>query len=289
MQTQYSIDDKKQAEINKLALQVTQTTFQVEELQAVVNSLTDKSAKFSAFLTDAEAKKNAALANLNKVQDTVNNIKDSMRQIETATNQTSKANTKINKAAAEMSALVNQVIYSVEVINKLATAINKKKSSGAIISNDLVTSINDAVTDGNAAIAVTLTALESSYVALASSEESNHVTELEYIQCLNLLQAITGDAKLVEIYQNASGNLAEAQEELSHIDFANLKPGEGSLLQLLTETHNDARRLYEADLEASAHVTKQLEQASSQLARLQVELNSLEAGLAAAKAAALAA
>ncbi len=68
----YGVTERKKAELDALTTMVTDAQFDVQQYQAIVNSLTEKSQNFQGFLSAAEANKQLALSNKNTVDSLVN-------------------------------------------------------------------------------------------------------------------------------------------------------------------------------------------------------------------------
>jgi hypothetical protein len=112
-----------------------------------------------------------------------------------------------------VSLLIEQLIFSVEIVDKLALMINKKKASRTIISNELVAIITAASADANNAVATTLTALNSCYAAMASGSEANKITILECIQGFELYGLISGDQDSIKNITAAVSKIKKAQQD----------------------------------------------------------------------------
>lgn len=271
LNNKYAINETKQAELDTLNAQVLQAQYQVAQLQTIVASLNQKNNDFSARLTSAQNNRENASSNLNKVKQVVSGIQSMARNAKKAAEQTDFADKKAQETAEQLSQVINKLIFSIEIIDRLAQLINKKKASGKLISNELVNIINAASADANNAMAATLTALKSSYVASTSGNEATNVTNLERDQSIDLCKLITG---------NHNDDI---------LGFGDITPGEGSLYQLLINANDAAVTKYNASLNASNQVGKELSQAESNLSSATVLFNSLKAGYAAAKAATMAA
>jgi len=274
--TKYAINDKKQAKLNDLTFKIAQTQYQVDQLQSIVTSLTQKNDDFTALLLDAQNRRDTALSNLNMVNQVTAGIKNMLSNTEMVRDDTDRADKKIEETAKHLSTLINQLIFSVEIIEKLAQLVNKKKASGKIISNELVKTITAASADANNAVAVTLTALNSCYVAKTSGSEAKNITKLEYEQSTELYELIT------------LGKTDNAPETGDASKSAPAKK-QPSLSALLLAANHDAIEKYNAAATASNLVTQELAQAQTGLNNATVKLNSLKAGLSAATAAAIAA
>ncbi len=211
--TKYAINEKKQAELDALTAQVKQATYQVEQLQAIVSSLTQKNTDFSADLASATADRDTALSNLNLLNQVINGIKKMIRTSSLTADQTSKADSKISQTASELALVTNQLIFSVEMIDKLALMINKKKASRSTLSDQLVAIVNNSSADANNAVAVTLTALNSCYVAMASSSKAEKITLLECKQSIELYGLLAGDESGKKDLLEKLENVEKAQQK----------------------------------------------------------------------------
>ena len=318
MNAPYAINEKKQAELNALTFQVTTAQYEVDQFQAKVTSLSQKKAELALALTNAQANKETALSNFTQAKQVVDGIREMVRKTLLTVKQSGQADERINDTAKQLSLVINQLIFSVEIIDKLAQMVNKKQASKGIISKDLVAAITAASADANNAVATTLAALNSCYVAMASANESHQITVLEYIQSLELYALITGDTTrdttrdttgdttgdtkirdLLKKFENATqGGVKQVLDELHNLaatvvnNFAAMSPPNKkstSLYALLYSANEDAKHNFDTALIASSNFNTELAEAQANLANATVMLNSLKAGLAAATAAALAA
>jgi hypothetical protein len=132
----------------------------------------------------------------------------------------------------------------------------------------MIAMLDTAGKDANTAVALTLIALKSTFASQASSTESEAATTLALEQCIELYEALTG----IYITGDAISD-----------------PPPASIQALLYTAYDDAKIKYDDAEIASREATEQLSHATSALQKAQVELKSLELGLAAATAAALAA
>jgi len=262
----YGITEKKKAELDALVLQVLDARHKVEQFQAIVTSLTEKSQNFAAYLNTATTNKTLALNNRGLLYSLLQNATDLRANSNIAFSEMVFADLKIKQVAGEVTKVVNELIYAAEVINKLNGLIIRHKSSNALISDELVALIGTAGKDANNAVALTLTALKSTFAARSSSTESEAVSVLEQSQSWTFYQILTGT--------DTEGRPNPAQKV--------------SLQSLLEEAYVNAQKTYEqADL-ADKRTLGQLNKASSDLSAAKVKLQSLELGLRAANAAALA-
>ncbi|KUI96882.1 hypothetical protein [Vibrio sp. MEBiC08052] len=366
------IAEQKNFEIESLTSQVANVQYQIDEMNAVVNSLTDKQGHFAQLLTDAEAKKNTALSQFNQVKLVVSQVAELKQYSQIVNHQTKTTKEGVTSTSQNVANLINQLIFSVDVIEKLTDFVNRQKAVNKAIPDELVSTLGQATTDANQAIATTLTALQSCYATVSSASESYSVSDLELQQSVHLEALLTGgdvdQAQSHTLFERASTALqsvetlmtqlqnvqqqtqsrlshmldveenhasltaqledakddeaaAEVQQNLvksradvvqakkayqqiktvltnisiqSEMKIAQLKTiiqsqQDTALLTLIQKAYHQAVSDYQQALEASNMADTQLEYAQAELARATTKLNSLQAGLNAAKAAAFAA
>lgn len=264
--SKYGVTEKKKAELDALTAQVLNTQNQVEQLQAVVNSLQAKTNRFQDDLNLAKQNKATASANKLDLVSITQSVTDLLASSNIAFDQMVLADTSAKKLAAQMNEVINKLIYSAELINKLGNLIVRKKALNPLISNDLVSMIATAGNDANNAVALALVALKSTFTAQATSIESEATAALELTNAIKLLEIITG--------KNAQGKPSTRISQC--------------LTELIDEAHTQAFKKSVQAEKALQEVTEQLNAAKAQLSKTQVKLNSLQTGLAAANAAALA-
>lgn len=263
----YGITEKKKSDIDLLTSQVTDTQAVVDEQSAVVTSLNQKSIKYQGYLLDADNSRTQSKSNKELVDQVVQNALDLFENSKIAFSKMTVANDATEEVAKEVTVLINKLIYSVEIINKLSNLVIRKKSLNPLISDDLITKINAAGTDSNNAIALTLVALKSIFAAQSLSLESEAATALEQKQALSLYLTLTGKKNQNEVL-NLEGN--------------------NSVQALIYKANDEAKANYLEANKANDETTRQLNVANINLNKAQVELKSLQAALAAANAAALA-
>lgn len=263
----YGITEKKKSDIDLLTSQVTDTQAVVDQQSAVVTSLNQKAIKYQGYLLDAENSRTQSKSNKELVDQVVQNAYDLFENSEIAFSKMTVANDATEEVAKEVTVLINKLIYSVEIINKLSNLVIRKKSLNPLISDDLITKINAAGTDSNNAIALTLVALKSIFASQSLSLESEAATALEQKQALNLYLTLTGK-------KNPEDNF--------------ILEGNNSVQALIYKANNEAKANYLEANKANDETTRQLNVATINLNKAQVELKSLQAALAAANAAALA-
>nr|WP_294921906.1 hypothetical protein [uncultured Flavobacterium sp.] len=263
----YGISEKKKSDIDLLTSQVTDTQAVVDQQSAVVASLNQKSIKYQGYLLDAENSRTQAKSNKELVDQVAQNALDLFENSEIAFTKMTVANNATAEIAKEVTVLINKLIYSVEIINKLSNLVIRKKSLNPLISDDLITKINTAGTDSNNAIALTLIALKSIFAAQFLSLESEASTALEQKQALTLYLALTGKT---------------APEDPFTLN------GNNSVQALIYKADDEVKANYLEANKANDETTRQLNVANINLNKAQVALKSLQAALAAANAAALA-
>jgi chromosome segregation ATPase len=271
------VADRKNSEIQSLTGQVTQAQYDVAEKQAIVNSLQAKSQQFSQYLAQADDDQDTTLSNLNTGKDVLSSANALAGSMLAANNKVSQASSGSSDVAAQMAELVNKLILSIEYINRASQLVNKQKANNPLVPDKLIDSMSKAATSANNAIALTLTALQSCYVAEATLLESNNVLALGYEKSAELFK------QMGYLWNSQSGVVLMAATAPS--SGTNL-PG---ILAMLQQAYDNAKANYNEALTSNNIVTKQLAHAQEELADAQVRLNSYQSGLAAATAAAYAA
>ncbi len=269
----YGVTEKKKSELDGLTLQVLDAQQQVDQFQSIVTSLTDKLNNFQGLLTIDDGNRAHALNNKNLVDQLVQSFRDLQYNSGVAFNDMVLADASTKLLAKNITVVMNKLIYSAEVINKLATYVVRKKALNPLISDELVSMLSTAGTDANNAVSLTLVALQSTFASQASNLESQSATALEYVQANEVYQLLTGT--------DSDGNPLKD-------DKGTLVPYYSSLQQLLHAAYLRAKDKYEETFTAVKLTTDQLNNAQISLNKALVELKSLQAGLAAGNAAALA-
>ncbi|WP_046744090.1 hypothetical protein [Kordia zhangzhouensis] len=264
----YGITERKKQEIDFLTQEVLNAQNEVEQYQAIVDSLTEKSTKLQTELATAEANKTQALNNKNAVDNVINNAKDLYESSGVTYQEAATAEDKIKTVATEINTVINKLIYSAEVINKLSNAVIRKKAINPLISDELISMVTKADSDANNAVALTLVALESVFASQASTIESKSALSLELLQATKLYEFIIG-------------------EEIDNVE-NEISSSKKSLKKYLYDAYDITSNIYEEILAASNDTTSQLNATKNSLSKAQVNLKSLQSGLAAANAAALA-
>jgi uncharacterized membrane protein YqgA involved in biofilm formation len=251
------MQERKKMELDRLTNQVLEAQHKVEELQAIVTSLTAKSLKFTAALATAETNKQQTLSNKNLLDEVVQNALDLQKNTAIALDEIVNADSKTQLVASEIKVLIGQLIYTAEKINKLASLVVRKKTQNPLISDELVTLVTTCGTDANNAISLTLKALQSTFEAQSANVASNATLALTNQQALELYQTLTGT--------KADGSKSERTSKC--------------LKELLYDSKTNANAAYELLLKANEEITHQLDTEKINLDRALVNLESLKAGL----------
>ena len=134
----YGVTEKKKAELDALTIQVADAQYEVQQLQAIVDSLTDKAANFQAVVVVNENNKNQALSNKNMLTQILQAALSLKENSNTAFNGIVIADSKTQQVAKDIKSLIDKLIYAAEVVNKLSNLINRKKALHPLINDDLV-------------------------------------------------------------------------------------------------------------------------------------------------------
>ncbi|MBU0914048.1 MAG: hypothetical protein KKF22_16065 [Gammaproteobacteria bacterium] len=272
---------KEKARLDGLAMQVAEAQYEVDQYQAIVDAETAKSIQFNDYLTAAEANKTAALTNLNLAIDIDSSVNALCTSTGVALKQTGNATREIKRVSGEMATLINKLIFTVELIDRFGQLVNKQKLSNPLIPDTLISFMAKATADANNAVALTLTALQSCYVAEATSLRSQQIIALENDQVTTLKRTIEQQA------------MASGSQEIGAVRDGNFivgfTPNCTGVLALVRQAYDKASEKYNQALTNVNIVNQQLAYAQSALATATTSLNSYQAGLAAATAAAYAA
>ncbi|WP_431167538.1 hypothetical protein [Tenacibaculum halocynthiae] len=290
----YGVTEKKKEELDSLTNQVLYAQDEVEQLQAIVTSLTEKSSKLVTLVQVEETNKATALSNKELLDQIVDNVIDLLVNSKITFDEIISSDKKIKKVARGIDDVMNKLIYSAEVVNKLSNLIIRKKAQNPLISDELVAMVNTAGTDANNAVALTLTALNSVFASQATTIESEGTMSLELLQAIRLYEFITSEDLVSIMNEDRTIFIAKIQsykrkkliivEEIS----INVEPEKDNIKELIYMAYGRASFRYTQTLKASKNALDQLSEAELKLSKATIKLNSLQSGLAAANAAALA-
>lgn len=257
----HGLTEDKKNELDTLSVQVLNEQANVAEYQNIVNALTLKSNNFQAVLFGADANRTQAFNNKTLIDKLVQSAADLQTNSKRSANEITEATIKTKLFVEKINQVMGKLIYSAEVINKLANVIVRQKALNPLISDDLVSRITTATADANNAIALSLVALQSAFASQATEMEAESALKLEYAQSIALTDRLTISAK---------GDDATP------------------LKAFFDQAYKSAERNYALALKANSAVAEQLSVANANLNAAQIKLKSLQSGLAAANAAALA-
>lgn len=270
------IADRTKARIDAISEQVTSEQYIVMQRQAIVTSLTAKAAQFSAMLATASDTQATALANLNLANDALAAAAVLSTGTDQARTQALAADLAMIAVCDEMAIMVNKLVFTGEIIDRLVQLINKQKAANPLIPDSIITFLDQATTDANNAIALTLTALQSCYAAQATLRDSKASMSLNADQAAALQSKMEKDA-------SARGAIVPVQA--LPIGFTEQDAGVVALLQ---QGYRMAKEGYNKALWNDDSVAAQLAYAQAMLASATTDLNSYKSGLNAATAAAYA-
>lgn len=257
----FGVTERKKAELDALVSAVLDAQLNVEQYQAMVNSLSEKSLKFQQFLLEADSERAKTLSNRDMVDNLVRAVADLLGNSNTSNEESGQSDEKTSSLTTQLRNLVNRLIYSAEIINKLATLVVRRKARNPLISDELISMIGTAGKDANNAVALTLVALTSVFTSKASVMEAGSACALEFQQAKDLQSLLIGKDEVAE---------------------------KKSLKGLLHQAYEDAKLAYQEIHHANTMATRQLSQAQVMLNKAQVKLKSLQSALTAGNAAALA-
>lgn len=258
------VTEQKKAELDALTIKVLDTQQNVAQYQAIVDSLTEKSSNIQNFLALDESTRSQAYNNKLLIDQMTQTALDLKSNSEIAVAEMKEASFRTKELAPSIKVLVDKLIYASEIINKLSNMIIRKKALNPLISDDLITMVGTAGKNANDAVALTLIALQATFAAQASNLETEMAMALEMEQSTSFYELLTG----------------------THVTTAGAN--KTSLVWYLSNAYTVAKNKYKETEKAYKMVTKQLSDANADLGKAQVKLKSLQSGLAAATAAALA-
>lgn len=262
----YGINERSKAELDALSNQVNDAEHDVEQLQAVVNSLNDKSIQFQGFLNSASASKAQTLSNKTLLNQILQNALSLKENSKIALDEIADADQKTIALSAEIKSVIDKLIYSATVIDKLRGMVLRAKSLIPYINDDVLQLLADAGTDANNAVGLALVALKSTLAAETANAEAEAASSLEYLQAVSLYEVLTVDQK-------------EKETDSS----------EDCLKDLINTAYETAVVAFDNASKASTETNHQLNKAKADLAKAQIRLKSLQLSLAAGTAAILSA
>ncbi len=260
--TLHNITEAKKAALDTLHARIITAQQEVSYMQAIVTALADKAATSQVLLSAADAARQAAKGNKELAVQLAQNADNLLQNAAANLNQAKLVDAGAQKMGADINSIVYKLAYASNVLNKLASMVIRKKALNPLISDELVQMVNTACTDTNNANALLLAAMQSTLSAQATAIDTHMAFELSYTLATNLY-AIT-----------ATGN------KTAH--------STTPLQQIFEDAYKNAKANYTLAETAKNKAYEELNTAQANLAQSQATLKSLEAGLAAANAAALA-
>ncbi|MES1181289.1 MAG: hypothetical protein ABUL44_00695 [Flavobacterium sp.] len=265
--TKYGITEKKAAELAALSIEVDQARHQVEQLQAIVSSQNERSASFKVMQSAAEADCNIALNNKGAAEKLVQNVFDLHNELQVWLEEMNLANAKTETLSEQVNVCINKLIYAATLFNKLANMIVRKKELNPLIPGELISLLNEVGKDADNAVALTMVAFKVSLAAQVVNLQSQFEFSFAYNLSSDLYNAICGNEYLHNNASGLSGTL---------------------LINAMDEVFENTKLLYEKSINASESINQQLVRSISALNNANTKLSSLQAGLAAGNAAAMA-
>lgn len=247
--------EKKLAEINKLTGQVIDAQLIADQQQQIVNTLTYHANESGALLTVMDANKDNAFTQNNLSEAFLQIVLDLQENAATANNEGAEAFKQTKKLTADIKSTADRLALSADTLSNLSKVVDNMKVRNVLISPDLITMVKNAMSDMDNAVALIQVALVSSFTTFASAALSTKALALNHAKTTVLYKKLSGKKSLSACFSTAYANAKQAYEETEK------------------KTKED---------------TKQLNVAVSNLSRAQIKLKSVQLGLDAAKAAALA-
>jgi len=281
----YGITEKKKSELDKLAIKIIDAQFEVDQYQAMVNSLTDKQENFENMLVYADQNRTRTFNNKNLLDQVVKMTTDLVVSSGIASNEIKKAQEWTGeKLGPQMKKVVDELIYSAEMINKLANVVVRAKTLNSFIPDIMVNKITAAGKDANNAVALCLVALSSSFASQSANKESEATLNLAYNQSLEIWKVLTNFTPPKPGVLTPNVVLVQKATD----DKGVVRLNSFTLFGLLYTAYTTARAYYDKVKTGVDIVTKELNEATSKLSSAQVLLNSLQLEYAAGNAAAMA-
>ena len=253
MTTDYIQQDQKVL-LDKLAAEIADAQRRYDASQIEVLALTDKVSTFQMQVAAAEANRVTALNNKNLFMQLLQSADDLNTITANGCLQVAAAASTSEQLASEATDVVNKLIYSAELVNKLSDLIVRQKALNPLMSDDLVSRVAMACTDANNAVALSLTALQSCFAAQAATAQTSSISEAGQQRSAALCTLLSESAK-------------------------------SGLNAAIRGAYDAAIARYETDRKSNETANTEFTLAQAKLSKAQTELKSLQAGLAAANAA----
>ena len=249
------IAQMKLAEINMLTDAVDRLQREVAARQAVIDSLTARAQHFQERLTEADAARAAALANLNQARSAQSAADGLAAACAQSHQHVANVDGAMDKVADAEVDLVRQLTFAVNLLEKAGHLANKQKALNPLIPDALIDQLTKASGACANVLALALVAQNSCLTASAGLSTTRGCLELAVKQ--------------------ADALRHELQAPPRH---------DGGVLGHLESSYDKSAAHYNAQLAVSTNATAQLDHANAALATTKARLASSQAGLAAATA-----
>lgn len=253
-----NFSDKKKIFVATLTQQVSEAQYEINKQQAIVNALTEKLTHCQDILATAEISRSNALANSNQANALAMQLVDLKQNADAAMQTMSLANEGTKKLIAQTSTVFEKLSYCTELISKMTALVVRQKGMNALIPDELVTLLAKTGHDANEAISVLFTALDSVHAAQLSNCAAESAAKE------TLLHASGFDGMVPGIKERKS---------------------KSTLQKLCDESYKNSKLIFDQAAAAVERATSHLSEANLKLDKAQVASKSLQASLAAAKAA----
>jgi len=254
----------KNTAITQIMNQIATTEQELEMHQAIVNSLTQKLETSQLFLQNAEANKTQTLANKNSMEALVQSTLNVMTNSEDTKKEILKTQIKATKVSQGIKIMVDELIFSSQIINKLSQTVLRKKALNPLISDELITQIMTATAEANNAIALTLVALKSAFDVQSTVNQTAATITLEQKHAAELYLTLTGTMLSDDITTTS-------------------KTPSSPAYTLIEDAYEIAILYLENALKSNAETAQQLNVSKANLNKTQQILRSLQSGLVAAQ------
>jgi chromosome segregation ATPase len=254
-----NINSIKQQEVDRLSDEVLNAQYEVDQLQANVTSYTQKLSVFEGLLAETEAQKEKTSANVDLLNTVIQQVSDLEKNTSSSVEEIAEVDSNIQDLTDQVNNLVNQLIYTVELVNKASDSVVKKKAVNPLIPDDLATMMAAACKDANTAVALTLTALKSTIEAASTTTSANPLVALINHTTSTLKEEVVGPYSSTRRQQ--------------------------SLKEMIYQADDEAKSEYNTLLTANKEIKDQLELENDELEKAQNRLEKLKGRLSAAQAA----
>ena len=185
-----NITQQKTAEINRLKNKVIDSTKQKEVAQAAFQAAVEKSELCQRLLTDAQARLVTATQEFDLGAKANQNLLSTMTSDEEANANACQTREQIDQLIAQVQAVVTTTITASSAIVETSRIITDRKASNPLISSDLVTRAQEAVTQSNRVVTLIINTLVSVTNALSAAGQAVDTVKIVSQEILNLKRII---------------------------------------------------------------------------------------------------